>query len=90
MYLGVPGARLQFGAVAAIFRPCRESVSARIGDVARAGPGSRRHDPVVEVYKRDVDRTLLRENLRLTPEDRIRKLTTFVRTLGALREARKR
>jgi hypothetical protein len=24
-------------------------------------------DPVIEVYKRDVDRTLLRENLKLTP-----------------------
>ena len=29
-------------------------------------------DPVVEAYKRDVDRTLLRESLKLTPEERIR------------------
>jgi hypothetical protein len=28
-------------------------------------------DPVIEVYKRDVDRTLLRGNLRLTPQQRI-------------------
>ena len=28
---------------------------------------------LIELYKRDVDRTLLRENLRLTPEERIRK-----------------
>jgi hypothetical protein len=34
-------------------------------------------DPVVEVYKRDVDRTLLRENLRLSPEDRLRKLAAL-------------
>jgi hypothetical protein len=30
-------------------------------------------DPVVEVYKKDVDRSLLRENLKLTVEQRIRK-----------------
>ena len=28
-------------------------------------------DPVVEAYKRDVDRTLLRENLKLTPAERL-------------------
>jgi len=39
-------------------------------------------DPVIEVYKKDVDRTLLRANLALTPEQRIRKLQDFVR--GAL------
>ena len=27
-------------------------------------------DPVIEAYKKDVDRTLLRENLRRTPEER--------------------
>lgn len=31
-------------------------------------------DPVVEVYKRDVDRTLLLENLKRSTEDRIRTL----------------
>ena len=25
-------------------------------------------DPVIEAYKKDVDRTLIRENLKLTPE----------------------
>ena len=46
-------------------------------------------DPVVEAYKRDVDRTLLRENLTLTPDERLRKLQdfmTFVHDLhGAIR-----
>lgn len=45
-------------------------------------------DPVVEAYKRDIDRSLLRENLRLTPEERIRKLSDFVEFLGDLRRAR--
>lgn len=31
------------------------------------------YDPVIEAYKKDVDRTLLRENLKLTVEARIRK-----------------
>ena len=31
-------------------------------------------DPVIEAYKKDVDRALLRENLKLTPEERLQKL----------------
>jgi len=31
-------------------------------------------DPVIEAYKKDVDRTLIRQNLRLTPEERLLKL----------------
>jgi hypothetical protein len=31
-------------------------------------------DPVIERYKRDVDRTLLRENLKLSVEQRFRQL----------------
>jgi hypothetical protein len=51
-------------------------------------------DPVIEAYKRDVDVTLLRKNLRLTPEERIlaamelQKLADEVRRAG--REARRR
>jgi hypothetical protein len=46
-----------------------------------------RPDPVTEAYKKDVDRSLLRENLKLTPEARIRKLQDFVSFTFALREA---
>jgi hypothetical protein len=35
-------------------------------------------DPVIEAYKKDVDRTLIREMLKLTPEERILKLQDFV------------
>lgn len=51
------------------------------------------NDPVTEAYKRDVDRTLLKKNLRLTPEERIlaamelQKLAEEVRRAG--REARR-
>ena len=40
-------------------------------------------DPVFEVYKNDVDRTLLRENLGLTPEQRALELIAL---LGAAEE----
>lgn len=42
-------------------------------------------DPVVEAYKGGVDRSLLRENLALSVEERIEKLEDFVRFLEALR-----
>ena len=42
-------------------------------------------DPVLEVYQRDVDRTLLRRNLALTPAERAKKLVDFVRFLEELR-----
>ncbi|MBI2187235.1 MAG: hypothetical protein HYU37_08965 [Acidobacteria bacterium] len=44
-------------------------------------------DPVIEAYKKDIDRTMLRENLKLTPEERLRKLTSAVRGLVELRQA---
>ena len=36
--------------------------------------------------KKDIDRTLLRENLKLTPEERILKLQDFVALATELRE----
>ena len=47
-------------------------------------------DPVIDYYKQDVDRTLLRENLKLTPEARVLKLQDFVAFLHLLREAGRR
>ena len=47
-------------------------------------------DPVIEAYKKDVDRTLLRENLKLTPEARLRKLQDFVAFTAVMREAGRR
>lgn len=31
-------------------------------------------DPVIEAYKKDIDRTLIRENLKLTPDQRLKNL----------------
>ena len=47
-------------------------------------------DPVIEAYKNDIDRTLIRENLRLTPDARVRKLQDFVVFVTALRGAMRR
>jgi hypothetical protein len=44
-------------------------------------------DPVVDAYKRDVDRTLLRENLKLTVEERFVKFEQFWKFAQQLREA---
>jgi hypothetical protein len=35
-------------------------------------------DPVIEVYKQDVDRALLRENLKMTPHQRLVALQRLV------------
>jgi hypothetical protein len=45
------------------------------------------YDPVIEAYKKDVDRTLLRENLKLTVDERFRKFESFMQAVYELREA---
>ncbi len=44
-------------------------------------------DPVTEVYKKDIDRTLLRENLELSVEGRLRQLMDLQRLAEELRRA---
>jgi len=44
-------------------------------------------DLVIEAYKADVDRTLLRENLKLTPQQRFDKFSGVMRNLMSLRAA---
>jgi hypothetical protein len=44
-------------------------------------------DPVIEEYKKHVDRTLLRENLKLTVEQRLRNLMELQRLSEELRRA---
>ena len=47
-------------------------------------------DPVVEAYMPGVDRTLLRENLKLTPAQRLEKLVSFSSFAATLRRAGQR
>jgi hypothetical protein len=44
-------------------------------------------DPVIEAYKKDVDRTLLRENLKLSPQERGEQLVKFLAAIQELRAA---
>ncbi len=45
------------------------------------------HDPVTAAFKRDIDRTLLRENLKKTPEQRVRSLQALNRLASEARRA---
>jgi hypothetical protein len=47
-------------------------------------------DPVIEAYKKDVDRTLLRENLKLSVQQRFEKFEGFMAFVDELREAGRR
>jgi hypothetical protein len=47
-------------------------------------------DPVIELYKKDVDRTLIRENLRLSVEERFEKLMRLQEFAEELRRAGQR
>ena len=78
-------ARIESGAVSPSFETVRRLVEAcgfelRV-TVAPAGAS----DPVVDAYKRDVDRTLLRENLRKTVEQRLGDMETFRKSAEQLR-----
>lgn len=55
----------------------------RLGAAAPLEP-----DPAIESYKRDIDRTLLRESLKLTVEQRFLKLYELQRLAADLRKAR--
>jgi hypothetical protein len=44
-------------------------------------------DPIIEAYKKDIDRTLLRENLKLSVEDRLRQLMQLQQFAEELRKA---
>ncbi len=53
-------------------------------------PVSLETSPVVEAYKKDVDRTLFRENLRLTTAQRVEKMIAALRFAEELRRSRKK
>ena len=45
--------------------------------------------PVIEAYKKDVDRTLIRENLKLTPDERVRKMISVLRFVEEVQRSAK-
>lgn len=49
-----------------------------------------RLDPVIEAYKKDIDRTLIRENLRLTVDQRFQQLMKLQRFAEELQRAERK
>jgi len=47
-------------------------------------------DPVIEVYKRSVDRTLIREQLRRSIDERVQNMIAALRLVEELRAAHER
>lgn len=45
-------------------------------------------EPAIEAYKDGIDRTLLRENLKLTTDQRVRKMLSALRLAEAVRASR--
>jgi hypothetical protein len=45
-------------------------------------------DPTIEAYKKGVDRTLLRENLKLTTAERVAKMISALGFAEAVRDSR--
>ena len=45
------------------------------------------NDPVIAAFKKDVDVTILIENLRLTPDQRVRNMQSVIRTVREFRAA---
>lgn len=55
-----------------------------------AGPRESRRDPVIEAYKAGVDRSLLRENLKRSPTERLENLQALQGFADEVRRAGKR
>ena len=47
-------------------------------------------DDIIDLYKQDVDRTLLREQLRKTPDERVRELVALERFAEELQRSMRR
>jgi len=65
--------------------PESQTQGAKLQEADEFGPLT--SDPVIEAYKKHVDRTILRENLKLSPQERSEKFQSFMRSVWQLREA---
>lgn len=59
----------------------------RMKDSYRQEKSSSDPDPVIEAYKKHIDRTLIRENLRLTVDQRFQQLMQLQRFAEELKNA---
>jgi hypothetical protein len=56
-------------------------------DSIEPAPDEKYVDPVIEVYKKDIDRTLIRANLKLTVEERFENLMQMQKFALEMRNA---
>ena len=67
----------------------KEVLSRPAGSVASYdGTQPTAFEEIIQIYLRDVDRTLIRENLALTPAQRLQKLEEFVEFLESAKGPR--
>ena len=82
-------ARIESGESAPSFETLRRLLDAAGFDLKVTVDERLDADPVIEAYKHDVDRTLIIENLRKTPEQRVQTLVAMARLSGAMSRARR-
>lgn len=80
-------ARIESGTVSPSFATARRLLAACGFELRLSLAPAGATDPVIEAYKRDVDRTLLRENLRKTVEQRLGDVEAFRKSAEQLRHA---
>ena len=80
-------ARVEQGLISPTITTLQRLVSAAGFDLHLSLVPTRERDPVIERYKRDVDRTLLRENLRRTVDQRLRSLADLQESAAEVRRA---
>jgi transcriptional regulator with XRE-family HTH domain len=81
-------ARIELGNTTPTFDTLRRLLAAAGVDLQIALTPRAAPDPVVESYKRAIDRTLLRENLRKSPDQRVRGLIAMAKFADEARRAR--
>ena len=80
-------ARLEQGRASPTFATLERLIAAAGFDIRLELVPRTTTDPVLDAYKRDVDRTLLRENLTKTVDERIRSLDELRRLAAEARRA---
>lgn len=82
-------ARIEAGAVSPSLETVRRLLAACGFELQVSLAPAKAHgaDPVIDAYKRDVDRTLLRENLRKSVEERLADMEAFRKSAEQLRRA---
>jgi transcriptional regulator with XRE-family HTH domain len=72
-------ARIELGETSPTFQTLARLVTAAGFDLAVELVARTPLDPVVDAYKRDIDRSLVRENLRKSPDERLNSLAALGR-----------